>query len=396
VVDDAELALLASDLESDRVERKASLSDGSDRVGQAICAFANDMPGRGEVGLVLVGVTDSGDPSGLTITDRLLQTLAAFRSDGNILPLPTMTVEKRRLRGAEIAVVVVTPSGDPPVRYRGTVWIRVGPRRGIASRDDERILMERRRHRTSTFDEREAGDVTFEDLDMDMFRRQYLPAAVSEETLAQNNRTDEDQLRALHLATPDGRPNVAAILLLGLDPRAFLPGAFVQFARFDGTELDAPILDQKELGGPLADVLRRADELTAVNIRVATAVVGHTQESRSPDYPATALQQVLRNAVLHRAYELNVPVSWYWFSDRVEVHSPGGLYGRVNEANFGEPYATDYRNPVLAEGLKVLGFVQHFGMGVTLTRRACHTNGNPPPEFTFAPSGVLCTIRAKA
>lgn len=395
MIDDAELARLATDLESDRVERKASLSDGSERVGQAICAFANDMPGRGEVGLVLVGVTDDGRPSGLPITDRLLQTLAAFRSDGNILPLPTMSVEKRELRGVEVAVVEVTPSGDPPVRYRGAVWIRVGPRRAIASRDDERILIERRRHGMSTFDERLAGDATFEDLDMDMFRRQYLPAAVSAETIAQNSRTDEDQLRALHLATADGGPNVAAVLLLGLDPRAFLPGAFVQFARFDGTELDAPILDQKELSGPLPDILRRADELTAVNIRVATTVVGHTQESRSPDYPSTALQQVLRNAVLHRTYELNVPVSWYWFSDRVEVHSPGGLYGRVNETNFGQPYATDYRNPVLAEGLKVLGFVQHFGMGVALTRRACQNNGNPPPEFTFAPSGVLCTIRAR-
>jgi ATP-dependent DNA helicase RecG len=272
----------------------------------------------------------------------------------------------------------------------------VGPRRAIASRDDERILVERRRHGLAPFDERAAGDATFGDLDLERFKREYLPAAISAETLAQNDRSDEDQLRALHLATADGKPNVAAVLLLGLDPRAFLPGAFVQFARFDGEQLDAPILDQKELNGPLADILRWADELAAVNIRVATAVTGHTQESRRPDYPMAALQQIIRNAVLHRSYELNVPVSWYWFGDRVEIHSPGGLYGRVNEANFGQPYATDYRNPVIAEGLKVLGFVQHFGMGVTLARRACQDNGNPPPEFTFSPSGVLCTIRARA
>lgn len=101
MIDDSEIARLAGDLESDRVERKASLSDGSERIGQAICAFANDMPGRGEVGLVLLGVTDDGRPSGLSITDRVLQTLAAFRSDGNILPLPTISVEKRLLDGIE-------------------------------------------------------------------------------------------------------------------------------------------------------------------------------------------------------------------------------------------------------------------------------------------------------
>lgn len=393
MIDDVELARLARDIESDSVERKSSLSN-ADRIGEAICAFANDLPGRGAPGVILLGVDDDGTPTNLHISDRLLQTLAAFRSDGNILPLPTLTVEKRAIDGVEIAVVEVTPSADPPVRFRGQVWISVGPRRAIASRDDERVLVERRRHRHASFDATDAG-ATFTDVDLDRFRREYLPSAVSADTLAENHRSDEDQLRALHLATPDGRPTVAAVLLLGTDPRAFIPGAYIQFARFDGTELDAPILDQKELSGPLSDILRHADELTAINIRIATTVVGAVQEQRRPDYPATALQQILRNAVLHRSYELNVPTSWFWFSDRIEIHSPGGLYGRVNESNFGEPYATDYRNPVLAEGLKVLGFVQHFGMGIMLSRKACRDNENPPPEFRFSPSAVLCTIRER-
>lgn len=354
------------------------------------------MPGRGQPGYVFVGVSDDGRPTSLEITDRLLQTLADMRSAGNILPLPTIAVEKRVLDDVEIAIVEVLPSADPPVRYKGLVWIRVGPRRAVASRDDERILIERRRHGLVSFDARPAESATLEDLDIDRFQREYLPSAVADEILAQNHRSFEDQLRALHLAAPDGRPNAAAILLLGRDPRAFFRGAFIQFARFDGTELDAPILDQKELTGPLPDILRRADELTALSIRVETIVVGHTQEVRKPDYPAIALQQILRNAVLHRAYDIDAPVSWFWFADRVEIHSPGGLYGRVNDDNFGQPFATDYRNPVLAEGLKVLGFVQHFGMGVYLARRACADNGNPAPEFAFSPAGVLCTIRALA
>jgi ATP-dependent DNA helicase RecG len=119
------------------------------------------------------------------------------------------------------------------------------------------------------------------------------------------------------------------------------------------------------------------------------------EEERRPDYPLATLQQVLRNAVLHRNYESHVPVYWYWFADRIEIHSPGGLYGRVNEQNFGEAYATDYRNPVLAQGLKVLGFVQRFGHGIALARRACADNDNPPPKFEFSPSAVLCTIRTR-
>jgi ATP-dependent DNA helicase RecG len=84
----------------------------------------------------------------------------------------------------------------------------------------------------------------------------------------------------------------------------------------------------------------------------------------------------------------------YCYSNRVDIESPGGLFGRVNASNFGERGATDYRNPALAAALKVLGFVQTFGVGVQIARRACADNGNPPPEFAFGPSHVLCTVRA--
>jgi ATP-dependent DNA helicase RecG len=58
-MDDSELLVLLNDLESDRVERKASLAD-RDRIREAICAFANDIPDHGQAGVILVGVDDDG------------------------------------------------------------------------------------------------------------------------------------------------------------------------------------------------------------------------------------------------------------------------------------------------------------------------------------------------
>jgi ATP-dependent DNA helicase RecG len=46
------------------------------------------------------------------------------------------------LKGDDVAVVLVQPADAPPVRFKGTVWIRVGPRRAIASPQEERILAE--------------------------------------------------------------------------------------------------------------------------------------------------------------------------------------------------------------------------------------------------------------
>jgi ATP-dependent DNA helicase RecG len=113
-----------------------------------------------------------------------------------------------------------------------------------------------------------------------------------------------------------------------------------------------------------------------------------------PDYPFVAIQQLVRNAVLHRVYEgTNSPVRIYWFSDRIEIQSPGGPFGHVNRANFGHPGITDYRNPYLAEAMKNLGYVQKFGMGIVLARKELDKNGNPPLEHQVEDAHVLAILR---
>jgi ATP-dependent DNA helicase RecG len=106
------------------------------------------------------------------------------------------------------------------------------------------------------------------------------------------------------------------------------------------------------------------------------------------------LQQLTRNAILHRSYETTAaPVRLTWYNDRVEIYSPGGPYGVVTVENFGQPGVTDYRNPILAEAMGGLGYVQKFGAGLPITRRALDENGNPPAKFTPDPSYVGVIVR---
>jgi ATP-dependent DNA helicase RecG len=65
----------------------------------------------------------------------------------------------------------------------------------------------------------------------------------------------------------------------------------------------------------------------------------------------------------------------------------------VNEQNFGQAGVTDYRNPLLAEAMKVLGFVQRFGLGIPLARKELQKNGNPPLEFEPHPNAVLARVK---
>jgi len=394
---DQELEELLADLESDRVERKESLADPG-RIREAVCAFANDMPNHQKPGVILLGVRDDGSCAGLPITDELLRTLADMRSDGNVLPLPAMTVQKRTLCGCEVAVVMVEPSDAPPVLYKGRVCIRVGPRRAIASREEERRLSEKRRAKDLPFDLHPMTSATLDDLDQDKFVREYLPAAIPPDVVEANQRGLEEQLASLRFVEvhPSHCPTVVGLLVLGKTPADFIPGAYVQFLRIDGTKLTDAIADQKELHGPLSDLLRRVDDVLSANVSTATDVVSGPTEVRHPNYPLVALQQVARNAVMHRDYQTsNAPVRVTWFPDRIEVQNPGGPFGQVTVENFGTPGITDYRNPHLAEAMKTLGFVQRFGMGIPLAQKALADNGNPPLQFEVQPNHVLVTVRKR-
>ncbi len=394
-ISDAEIAALVRDLERDYVERKAALTD-KNKIGQAICAFANDLPDRRRPGVLLIGVYDDGRPAGLPITDALLQELADYRDQGHILPLPVMSVERRSLDGVNIAVVEVQPSRTPPVRYKGQIWIRVGPRRAIASADDERLLSERRRRFDLSFDARPVSGASVSDLDQIVFLREYLPAAVDQDVLAQNGRTILERLTSLRFATADGEPTVAGVIVLGVDPTQWIPGAYVQFLRIDGDDLSDPIQDEKRLDGAMTDVLRQLDELLRLNITSAVEVVSADRELRRSDFPLAALQQLVRNAVMHRDYEVSAaPIRITWYANRVEISNPGGPYGSVTPENFGRPGITDYRNPAVAEAMRALGYVQRFGVGLAIASRTLADNGNPPFEFDVTPSYVNFIVRSK-
>lgn len=396
---DSELEALLNDLESDLAERKESWKgDAPERCRQAICGFANDLPNRRKPGVLFIGIKDDGTPSGLAITDELLLTLASIKNEGKTVPPPTLTVEKRALKGTEVAVVTVQPADAPPVRYDGRVWIRLGPRRGVASLQDERILNERRKYRDLPFDVQPLPSSSLTALSRVLFEQEYLHNAVAEDILAANERTYEQRLAACKMiSTADSPiPTVLGLLTLGNAPRDWLPGAYIEFVRINGIQWSDPVIDEAPIDGPLAQIIRRIDEKLDAHNRVAVDFTSQATEARSMPYPRVALQQLVRNAIMHRAYEgTNAPVRVYWFDDRIEIHNPGGAYGSVTAENFGQPGVTDYRNPNLAEAMKVLGFVQRFGVGIATARAELQKNGNPAPLFNVQPATVLATIRKK-
>ncbi|MDR3213359.1 MAG: putative DNA binding domain-containing protein [Azoarcus sp.] len=373
-----QLQTLLLDLESDCVERTISTSN-TDKFAQAVCAFANDLPHHRKPGYLLIGADDKGVPAGLTVTDQLLQNLAALRSDGNILPSPMLNVEKISLPNGEIAVVEVHPSNMPPVRYKGQVWVRVGPRKAWASEQEERTLSERRASLAKTFDAQALREAKISDLSMRLFD-EYRAQTIDAEIIANNHRTSEEKLASLRcLDLTAHAPTVAGILLFGDNPRYFLPGAYVQFLKFSGTSMTERPEDEFVASGDLRSVLETMrQKIMAHNNRAIVQGEGF-RDKEVPDYPEWALREFFHNAIMHRDYQSNTPIRFYWFSDRIEIQSPGGLYGEVTKETLER--RNSYRNPILAEAMRSMGYVNRYGYGIQRAKVLLQENGNPPPEL---------------
>lgn len=386
------LEAMLVDVESDRAERTVS-SDKTDKFAEAICAFANDLASNRQPGYLFVGAKPDGSASGLAVTDRLLQALANIRSDGNVQPLPAMNVQKWNLGGGEMAVIEVLPSDLPPVRYKGQIWVRVGPSRRIANESEERILMERRAALAKTWDARPCKEASLSDLVLDIFSLTYRPFAISKTIIEENHRSIKDQLAALRFYDLRADcPTQAAILLFGKDPRYFFSGAYVQYVRYEGLTQAGEILRAPPpLSGDLLAVMRRLDEI-AQNVSDSRPVRNEKMltEREVFDYPPRALHELFMNAVIHRNYESTTPVMVNHYDDRIEILSPGGLYGDLTHDQF--PNMTAYRNPVVAEAAKTLGFVNKFGRGIDVAQAELSKNGSPVAKFDVHLNHFMATL----
>lgn len=358
------------------------------KFGEAICAFSNDLPNNNVKGYLLIGVKNNGQLSGLKTTDDLLLNCANLRDQ--IVPLPTMTVESYSFDCGDVVVIEVTPTNTPPARYKQQVWVRVGPRKAVASAQEEHLLSEKRLSLGRNFDIQPAHDANIKELDIGLFTA-YRNQAVSAETIAENHRNIEEQLAALRFFDLSTKAVTnAGIILFGSNPRYYLPGHYIQFLHFPNEDMSNPPLDQAEISGDLVSIIREMELRLRTLNTTQLKPLGEFKEGLKPTYPEEALRELFLNALTHRDYSSNTPIAVYAFSNRIEIKNPGGLYGEVNQNNF--PSQNSYRNPSIAACLKDLGYVNRFGYGVFKAKRLCQENGNRLSFTLNEPSSFLVQI----
>ena len=369
--------------ETYRIERTTSTGD-MDKFQEAICAFSNDLPNSRKKGYLILGARDDGSLSGIKVDDALMKKIAGIRSDGNILPLPIMSVEKVEFEEGDLVVVEVSPALVPPVRYRGRTFIRIGPRRDIASESEERVLLEKRTSYMATFDATPCFEASLKDIDTQFIENEYLPQIIDNDILRTDKRPLKEQLAAIHLYdTTHDCPTNAAIVLFGTNATFFLHGCYVQYVHFEGEDTGSEILNERRIRGSLCSILPKLESFVKDAIVTARPMpVSILREQIVFNYPELALRELLMNACMHRDYQSNMPIRIYQFSNRIEILNAGGLYGEARPENF--PTVNDYRNPIIAEAMRGLKYVNMFNRGIQRVKNMLKENGNPEPKFNVS------------
>lgn len=190
--------------------------------------------------------------------------------------------------------------------------------------------------------------------------------------------------------TRDGIPTLAAILNFGIYPQGYFPQLAITAIVVPGKEIgdtaqnSARFMDNKRIEGTLPDMLSDAIAFCKRNMRVQTIIDPATgQRTDRPEYPIEAIREAVLNALIHRDYSHfteGTPIQINFFADRLEIHNPGGLYGRMTVEDLGKA-KPDLRNPALATMSEFLLKTENRYSGVPTIRREMEKAGLPEPVF---------------
>lgn len=186
----------------------------------------------------------------------------------------------------------------------------------------------------------------------------------------------------------------AGILLFAKDPTKVYPQSCIRLVAFQGESRDPKPTDAKDITLPIPRALEQALRFIDMNTRHPMRVEG-MRRLRLDEYPIEALREALINAMAHRDYEdVNRKIHVELFRDRIEIISPGLLPLGISLAQLRSgKLSPSSRNPVIAQGLRLLGLMEELGTGVVRMKQAMLDHGLKPPEYSFRENCLVVTFR---
>lgn len=376
---------------------------------ETVSAFAN-----GAGGLIVLGLAEpSFSPTGVDAAG-LARDLAA-QCESNLQPSLHLDIEICRVDDAPVVVADV-PELTAALKPCFVAVKRKPMRAYIRSHDGDRQLTSYEQHALEaaksqpTDDLRPVQNAGLDDLDAELVA-QLLRRIRSTRGPVFREADDHECLRLLGVLSPQPHPNagsvpesdeprsetvsLAGLTALGRYPQQHFPRLNVTFVAY-ATQTAAPLadgtryLDHQPIEGPIPVMLEEAAAALRRNMRQRGVVVGLYRQDFW-DYPLDAVREVLVNALMHRDYHgaaLGQPVKLELYPDRLEVTSPGGLFGALDPADLMVEPVTAARNARLSRLLQDVAapesgrmVCENVGTGLLSVAQSLRAAGMAPPEL---------------
>lgn len=355
--------------DSQSCEVKEAIGKLPSSIVETLSAFSN-----GNGGTVILGLSEQNDFTPVPgFTARNMQD-ALVDTGEKLTPVVRPEIEIFPFEGSEVLVARIYPMPveDKPCYvtarglYRGS-YIRTGDGdRCLSKYEIDRLVEGNRQPR---WDAEPVTDATLADLDEALVRRLVERQKLLHPRIFRHM-TEVEVLTNLRVLADDNgtlRPTLAGLLALGQYPQKFFPTLIVSFTRYPpgtgesntGLSLQTPVrdyrfLDNQTLVGSLPYLIAEAVDCVRRNMNTGAVIEGAFRKEL-PDYPLIAVREAVANALQHRDYSpegRGSAVCINMYPDRLEIHNPGGLFGRVTLEDLGKPGITASRNQFLSNILE--------------------------------------------
>lgn len=374
--------------EFQNIEVKAAHEGCPSRLYDTLSAFSNQDSG----GVILFGVDERKNFEAVGVYDVHDLQKRVNEQCKQMVPLvrPIFTVVDYQGHPVVSAEIPSVDIGERPCYYSG-----VGRIRGsyVRAGDSDEPMSEYEIYSYEAYRKKYQDDIrlndqcSFKSIDQNLFQA-YVEKVISQKSnLA---RLPKEEIWELLNLVKEGTPTLTCILLFSLYPQIFYPQYTINAMLIPGNERGDALTDgtrflaNRRIEGTIPEMLQETMVFLEKHMDIRTVIRPETGErADQTEYPVTALREAVLNALIHRDYSCHtesMPIEILMFYNRIEIRSPGGLYGRVRLEQLGR-MQPDTRNPVLARAMETLGYTENRYSGIPTIRRVLKEAGMPEPVF---------------
>lgn len=334
------------------VEFKESLDKS---LAKEITAFANASGGS-----IYVGISDSGDVKGVSITNKLKSEIQDISR--NCDPPVIIALEETD----NVLIVGVKEGVNKPYSCSSGFYMRMGANSQKMNRDE--ILTLAVKSGRIRFDEQICANFEWIDFDDEKLKYYLKLAKIS------YNIERSEILKNLRVLNSDGFTN-AGVLFFAKEPGKYIISSKIRCVHFkDDKRLE--ILDKKVIDRGIIGNIEFSLEYLTERVPVKYEIKKLARDEY-PEYPDSAYREAIVNSIIHFDYFLGDSVAIEKLKDRIILVNKGELL--FPEAEFGK--RSEPRNRLLADLLSRTDYMEKAGTGIKRINEACEKNGNKVKFF---------------